>query len=109
MVCLEAEGSALYTIQSLWTQAREGLDVVTVIYNNRSYAILNLELRRVGAEPPGPKALAMLDLSRPDLDFVAIARGFGVPASRATSADDFAKQLARALAEPGPALIEAMV
>ena len=109
VVCLEAEGSALYTIQSLWTQAREGLDVVTVIYNNRSYAILNLELSRVGAEPPGPKALAMLDLSRPDLDFVAIARGFGVPASRATSADDFAKQLARALAEPGPALIEAMV
>jgi len=109
VVCLEADGSALYTIQSLWTQAREGLDVVTVIYNNRSYAILNLELSRVGAEPPGPKALAMLDLSRPDLDFVAIARGFGVPASRSTSADDFAKQLARALAEPGPALIEAMV
>ena len=109
VLCLEGEGSALYTIQSLWTQAREGLDVVTVIYNNRSYAILNLELNRVGAEPPGPRARAMLDLSGPDLDFVAIARGFGVPASRATSADDFAKQLERALAEPGPALIEALV
>lgn len=109
VVSLEADGSALYTIQSLWTQAREGLDVVTVIYNNRSYAILNLELSRVGAEPPGPKARAMLDLARPELDFVAIARGFGVPASRATSADDFSKQLARALGEPGPALIEAIV
>lgn len=109
VVSLEADGSALYTIQSLWTQAREGLDVVTVIYNNRSYAILNLELSRVGAESPGPKALSMLDLSRPDLDFVAIARGFGVPATRAATADDFAKQLARALSEPGPALIEAMV
>jgi acetolactate synthase-1/2/3 large subunit len=109
VVSLEGEGSALYTIQSLWTQAREGLDVVTVIYNNRSYAILNLELNRVGAEPPGPKAKSMLDLSNPDLDFVAIARGFGVPATRATTADEFATQLARTLAEPGPALIEAMV
>ena len=108
VICLEGDGSALYTIQSLWTQAREGLDVVTVLYNNRSYAILNLELGRVGAAP-GPKAKEMLDLSRPDLDFVAIARGFGVPATRATTADDFAKQLERALAEPGPALIEAMV
>jgi acetolactate synthase-1/2/3 large subunit len=109
VLCLEGEGSALYTIQALWTQAREGLDVVSVIYNNRSYAILNLELNRVGADPPGPRAKAMLDLSRPDLDFVAIARGFGVPASRATSADEFVKQLEHALAEPGPALIEAMV
>jgi acetolactate synthase-1/2/3 large subunit len=109
VVCLEGEGSGLYTIQSLWTQAREGLDAVTIVYNNRSYAILNLELNRVGAEPPGPKARAMLVLSRPDMDFVAIAKGFGVPATRATTADDFAKQLARALAEPGPALIEAVV
>ena len=85
------------------------LDVVTVVYNNRSYAILNLELNRVGADPPGPKAKAMLDLARPDLDFVAIAKGFGVPATRATTADELAQQLARALAEPGPALIEALV
>jgi acetolactate synthase-1/2/3 large subunit len=109
VVCLEADGSALYTIQALWTQAREGLDVTTVLLNNRSYAILNLELNRVGAEPPGPRAKSMLDLSRPDLDFVAIARGFGVPATRAATADDLCKQLERALAEPGPSLIEAMV
>jgi acetolactate synthase-1/2/3 large subunit len=109
VVALEADGSAMYTLQSLWTQAREGLDVTTVVFNNRSYAILNLELNRVGAEPPGPKALDMLDLRRPDLDFVALASGMGVPATRATTAEELTDQLGRALAEPGPAVIEAML
>jgi acetolactate synthase-1/2/3 large subunit len=108
VVALEADGSAMYTMQALWTHAREGLDVTTVIFNNRSYAILNLELNRVGAEP-GPKALDMLDLSRPDLDFVALATGMGVPASRATTAEELTEQLGRALAEPGPALVEAVL
>ena len=108
VVALEADGSAMYTMQALWTHAREGLDVTTVILNNRSYAILNLELNRVGAEP-GPKALDMLDLSRPDLDFVALATGMGVPASRATTAEELTEQLGRALAEPGPALVEAVL
>jgi acetolactate synthase-1/2/3 large subunit len=109
VVDLQADGSALYTIQSLWTQAREGLDVVTIVFNNRSYAVLNMELDRVGAEVPGPKAKDLLDLSRPDIDFVAVSRGLGVPATRATSADELSDQLARALAEPGPTLIEALV
>jgi acetolactate synthase-1/2/3 large subunit len=109
VLALEADGSAMYTLQSLWTQAREGLDVTTVVFNNRSYAILNLELNRVGAEPPGPKALDMLDLTRPDLDFVALASGMGVPATRATTADELVDQLGRALAEPGPAVVEAML
>jgi acetolactate synthase-1/2/3 large subunit len=109
VVNLQADGSALYTIQSLWTQAREGLDVVTILFNNRSYAVLNMELNRVGAEPPGPKAKDMLDLQRPDMDFVKIAEGLGVPATRATNAEEFTDQLERALAEPGPSLIEAMV
>ncbi len=100
--CLEADGSAMYTLQALWTQAREGLDVTTVIFNNRSYAILNLELSRVGAESPGPKALDMLDLSRPDLDFAALAKGMGVPAASATTADELVTALERGLAEPGP-------
>jgi acetolactate synthase-1/2/3 large subunit len=108
-VSLQADGSALYTPQALWTQAREGLDVVTILYNNRSYAILNMELNRVGAEPPGPKARSLLDLSEPDIDFVALTRGLGVPAHRATSADELCEQLARALVEPGPALIEVTV
>jgi acetolactate synthase-1/2/3 large subunit len=109
VVSLQADGSALYTIQSLWTQAREGLDVVTIIYNNRSYAVLNMELDRVGAGAGGPKAKDLLDLSRPDIDFVALSQGLGVPATRATTADEMGEQLARALAEPGPSLIEAIV
>jgi acetolactate synthase I/II/III large subunit len=109
VVALEADGSAMYTLQALWTQAREGLDVTTVVFGNRSYAILNLELSRVGAEEPGPKALDMLDISRPDLDFVALARGMGVPASRADTADEFGAQFERAMAEPGPHLIDTVI
>jgi acetolactate synthase-1/2/3 large subunit len=106
---LEADGSAMYTLQSLWTQAREGLDVTTVIFNNGSYAILEWELDRVGAGTPGPKAKAMLELHRPDLDFVSLARGMGVEASRADSAEEFTIQLERALSGPGPFLVEAML
>ena len=109
VVNLEADGSAMYTVQALWTQARENLDVTTVILNNRSYAILNLELARVGATDPGPAALSMLDLSNPDMDFCAIAQGMGVPAERATDAEGFTAALERALAVPGPALVEAML
>jgi len=88
--------------------AREGLDVTTVLLNNRSYAILNMELGRVAAAA-GPRAKEMLDLSRPDLDFVSLARGMGLDASRATTADELVDQLARALATPGPSVVEAMV
>jgi acetolactate synthase-1/2/3 large subunit len=108
VVNLQADGSAMYTLQSLWTQVREGLDVTTIILNNRSYAILNLELSRVGADP-GPKALEMLDLTNPELDFVSLARGMGVHATRATTAEEFTTQLEAALATPGPALVEAML
>jgi acetolactate synthase-1/2/3 large subunit len=109
VLSLEADGSAMYTLQSLWTQAREGLDVTTVIFNNGSYAILELELSRVGAEASGPLAQAMLELDPPALDFVALARGMGVPATRATTAEEFTDQLERSLATPGPTLVEAMV
>ena len=109
VVCLQADGSAMYTISALWTQAREQLDVTTVVLSNRSYAILRMELMRVGAEGAGPKAADLLDLSRPDMDFVAMATGLGVPATRATTAEELAEQFTRALAEPGPHLIEAMV
>ena len=106
VVNLQADGSAMYTLQALWTQAREGLDVTTIIFNNRSYAILNLELARVGAEP-GPRAQRMLDLTGPELDFVKLSEGLGVPATRATTAEELTTQLARALADPGPRLIDA--
>jgi acetolactate synthase I/II/III large subunit len=109
VLALEADGSAMYTLSALWTHAREGLDVTTVIFNNGSYAILNMELGRVGADPAGEAARSLLELSRPGLDFVALATGMGVPAARATTAEDFAAALRRALDEPGPHLIEAVV
>jgi len=109
VLALEADGSAMYTLQALWTQAREGLDVTTVIVNNGSYAILEIELSRVGASDAGPRAHDMLDITRPDLDFVSLASGMGVPASRAQTAEEFTEQLERAIEEPGPALVEAVL
>jgi acetolactate synthase-1/2/3 large subunit len=109
VLALEADGSAMYTISALWTHAREQLDITTVIFSNRSYAILNMELDRTGAPAGGQAARSLLDLSRPGLDFAAMAEGMGVPASRAETAAEFAAQLRRALAEPGPHLIEAAV
>jgi acetolactate synthase I/II/III large subunit len=110
VLCLESDGSAMYTISGLWTQARENLDVTTVIYNNGAYDILRLELQRVGAgATPGPKALDLLDISRPTMDFVKIAEGMGVPARRASTAEEFADALRVAFAEPGPHLVEAVV
>jgi acetolactate synthase-1/2/3 large subunit len=89
--------------------AREQLDVTIIVFNNRSYGILNVELARVGARAAGPKAESQLDLSRPDLDFVDLARGLGVPSSRADNAEALIDQLERALAEPGPHLVEAVI
>jgi acetolactate synthase-1/2/3 large subunit len=109
VLALEADGSAMYTISALWTHAREQLDITTVIFSNRSYAILNMELDRTGAEATGQSARSLLDLSRPGLGFTALAEGMGVPASQARTAGEFATQLGRALAEPGPHLIEAVV
>jgi acetolactate synthase-1/2/3 large subunit len=109
VLCLEADGSAMYTLQALWTQARERLDVTTVVLSNRSYAILNMELQRVGADAPGPKAASMLDLSRPDLDFASLAAGMGVDATRATTGEELCDALRRAVTEPGPHLIDAVL
>jgi acetolactate synthase-1/2/3 large subunit len=109
VLALDGEGSAMYTIQALWTMAREQLDVTVVIFNNRSYAILNIELERVGADRPGPRAKAQLDLAGPDLDFTLIAKGLGVPAMRAETGEDLVAALERAVAEPGPHLIEAVI
>ncbi|MFE4721944.1 thiamine pyrophosphate-dependent enzyme, partial [Streptomyces sp. NPDC056728] len=109
VVNLEADGSAMYTISALWTQARENLDVTTVILNNSAYAVLRLEMLRVGADLSGPAAKTLLDLSSPDLNFAKIAEGMGVPSSRATTCEELAEQLRRAFAEPGPHLIDAVV
>jgi len=109
VIALQADGSAMYTVQALWSMARENTDVTVVIFNNRSYAILNIELARVGAGQPTPKTLSMLDLSRPDINWVEISEGMGVPATCATTAEEFHQQFADAMAHKGPRLIEAMV
>jgi len=106
---LEADGSAMYTIQSLWTMAREQLDITVVIFNNRSYAILNMELARVGAEGAGPKAKRQLDLADPNLDFVQLGNGMGVPSVRVDTGEQLTAALERAVAAPGPHLIEVVV
>lgn len=109
VIAMQADGSAMYTLQALWTQARESLDVTTVILANRSYAILRHELANVGVQNPGRTAIDMLSLDRPDLDWVSLARGMGVDGVRADSAEAFAKALARAVETPGPNLIEAVL
>jgi len=110
VVNLEADGSALYTIQSLWTQARERSNVTTVLLNNSAYAILRMELARTGAsDTPGAASARMLDLSDPTPDFVHLATGLGVSASRATTAEELVDQLTAAYTEPGPHLIESIV
>jgi acetolactate synthase I/II/III large subunit len=109
VLSLEADGSALYTIQALWTQAREQLDVTTVLINNAAYAILRMELDRTNAGAAGQRAARMLDLSGPTPDFTKISIGLGVPATRVSTSEDLDAELRRAYSEPGPHLIEAMV
>lgn len=109
VIAFQADGSGLYTLQSLWTQAREGLHVVTLLCANRSYRILQVELARAGLAAPGPAARAFTDLTGPTPDWVSLARGFGVPAERAETAQSLAAALSRALVEPGPHLIEAIL
>jgi acetolactate synthase-1/2/3 large subunit len=109
VIALQADGSALYTIQSLWTMAREQLDVTVVIFNNRSYAILNTEFARIGVTQPGPRASSQLGLGNPDLDFVALGTGLGVSSRRVDAAERLTDALEQAIADPGPHLIEAVI
>ncbi len=109
VISLEADGSGMYTLQALWTQAREALDVVTIVFANRSYAILRGELRSVGAGTPGVNASRMLDLDQPALQWTQLAAGMGVAAARATTAEAFSDTLRAALAQRGPFLIEAVL
>ena len=106
---LQADGSAMYTPSALWTQAREGLNVTTIVYNNAAYAILRMELQRVGAAGAGPKAQRLLDLSDPVTDFAGLATSMGVPGVRVQTGEELARELGRALAEDGPHLIDAVV
>lgn len=108
VINLEADGSAMYTLQSLWTQAREKLDVTTVILSNRKYAILLHELANVGANP-GRTALDMLDIGNPDLGWTKLAAGMGVEGARAETMGQFNDLLAASVRRPGPFVIELVI
>ncbi|NCX73203.1 MAG: hypothetical protein EBW88_07415 [Betaproteobacteria bacterium] len=109
VICLEGDGSAMYTEQSLWTMAREQLAITVVIFANRSYAILRGEFNAVGAGLPGQRAIDMLSLDRPVLDWVSIAQGHGLKAERVSEAEAFQKALTRAVASKEPSLIEVLL
>lgn len=104
--CMVGDGSAMYTIQSLWTQARENLNVTTIIFANNSYAILKTEYANMGAGSPGPRALSMIDIDRPRIDWLAMARSMGVPGVAVDTAEAFHKAMIDSTREPGPSLIE---
>jgi acetolactate synthase-1/2/3 large subunit len=109
VLVLEGDGSALYTVQSLWTMARESLDVTVLVFANRAYRILQGEYAGVGAGTPGPRATDMLSLERPALDWVGLARSMGVEAGRAADLGALARELARGLASSGPYLVEVVL
>ncbi|MET3528488.1 acetolactate synthase large subunit [Phenylobacterium koreense] len=109
VLSLNGDGSAMYTVQSLWTMAREQLDVTVVVFANHSYRILNIEMGRTGSGDPGPSASKLLDLGDPKIDWVSVAKGMGVPAVRCETAEEFDAAFARAMAEPGPKFIEAAI
>jgi acetolactate synthase I/II/III large subunit len=109
VVALEADGSGMYTPQSLWTMARERLDVTIVILANRRYRILDIEMQRTGAGTVGPRAEEMIDLTHPEPDWIKLAEGFGVQAVRAATVDEFIREFGAAMQRPGPQLIEAVL
>jgi acetolactate synthase-1/2/3 large subunit len=109
VIALEADGSAMYTFQSLWTMARENLDVITIIFANRRYRILEIEMRRTGAGGFGRLAEKMIDIGGPELDWVKLSEGMGVPAVRVTTVAELAAQFREAVNVRGPRLIEAVL
>jgi acetolactate synthase-1/2/3 large subunit len=96
----------MYTLQALWTMAREGLNVTTVVFANRDYAVLKREFSYLGIGEPGRRAMDMFEIGRPDLDWVSLAKGMGVTATRVNSLESFARALREGLEGDGPSLIE---
>ena len=109
VIALQADGSGMYTVQSLWTAARESLDLKVIVCANRMYRILKVELARADISQPGPAARALTDLGQPNLDWVSLARGMGVPGESVDTTESFAAALGRAFAAPGPYLVEAVL
>jgi acetolactate synthase I/II/III large subunit len=106
VLCLTADGSDMYTLQALWTMAREGLNVTTAVFANRDYTVLKREFSYLGVGEPGPRALDMFEIGRPDLDWVQLAKGMGVPGTRVSSLDAFGKPLRAGLEGEGPMVFD---
>ena len=109
VIALQADGSAMYTVQSLWTMVREDTDITVVLLNNSSYAILNIEMQRVGVDNPSEKAKSLLDLSNPTIDWVSLARGMGMQAIKVDTVEAFDAAMAEAMSNKGPRLIEVIL
>ncbi|HEY8616746.1 acetolactate synthase large subunit [Phenylobacterium sp.] len=109
ILSLNGDGAAMYTVQALWTMVRENLDITVVVFANHTYRILNVEMTRTGAGQAGPSASKLLDLGDPKIDWVSVARGFGLPAVRCETGEDFDKAFAAAMAQRGPTFIEAAI
>jgi acetolactate synthase-1/2/3 large subunit len=109
IIALQADGSGMFTVQALWTHARENLDIVTIIFSNRAYAVLRGEFRQVCANDPGENARRLLDIDAPSIEWTSLAKGMGVDAISAATAEEFVKALRAALARRGPFLIEALI
>jgi acetolactate synthase-1/2/3 large subunit len=109
VIAFQADGSGLYTLQALWSMAREAADVTVVVCSNRRYRILQIELARAGQETPGPKALSLTDLTNPVMDWASLAKGFGVPGCTVQTDEELSAALQRSLASPGPSLVDAVV
>jgi acetolactate synthase-1/2/3 large subunit len=109
VINIEGDGSAMYTVQALWSQAREKANVITIICSNRKYSIIELECMMAGYRPIGPEAKGLMYLTGPTMDWVALSRGMGVPAASVTTAEELTGEFKAALKEPGPHLIEAVL
>ena len=109
VICLHGDGGAMYTVQSLWTQAREGLNITNVIFSNKAYAILQVELERVGALETGDRAKSMFSLDNPEINWVSLSKSMGVPAIRTTTVEQFSKAFSDGLNSEGPSLIEVII
>jgi acetolactate synthase-1/2/3 large subunit len=109
VVSLNGDGAAMYTVQALWTMARENLDVTAIVFANNTYRILNIEMTRTGAGQAGPQAAKLLELGDPAIDWVSVAKGLGLPAVRCATGEEFDKAFAGAMAQRGPMFIEAVI
>jgi acetolactate synthase-1/2/3 large subunit len=109
IIALEADGSGMYTVQALWTMVREALDITVIMLNNGSYAILNIELSRVGVAEPGPTALSLLDLTNPEINWTDLAQGMGMNAIQVKTVDALDAAVGEALSHEGPSLIEVIL